>query len=160
MNRQPPRDGGGGEDQGNRYSGVNDGSNSHLPPVENQRRRDPRNGKIRFVKLWVNEMCGRTATLTPAAHGAYERLLYEYLKRQAPLPDDERLLRRITGVSRRDWPDIRDELCDIFDLVDGYLVDEYAEKAIAEFRAKSTRNRGNVEQRFNVISGGLEDVDP
>jgi uncharacterized protein YdaU (DUF1376 family) len=103
-------------------------------------------------------MRGITATLSPAAAGAYLRILLDYLDRQGPLPDDEKLLRRITGVSRRDWPDVRDELLDVFDLVNGQLTDEYAEKSIEEFRTKSKRGKANARKRFEVVPGHLEDV--
>ena len=127
---------------------------------QNRRPRiDSRNGKIRYAKLWITEMRGRVGALSPLARGAYFMLLFEYLNRQQPLPDDEKLLRRISGVDKVDWDDIRTELLTVMDLVDGNLNDEYAERCIAEFRDASKRGKSNVRLRYAVV-GGLKDVGP
>lgn len=123
------------------------------PASQNQLRRDPRNGRIRYINLWLIEFRGRTATLSPAAVGAYLRLLTEYALRQEPLADDAKALCRISGIARRDWAAIRDELLDVFELVDGVLVDDYVEKRIEEFRAASKRGRSNIAKRYGVIDG-------
>ena len=128
-------------------------------PSNQHARVDPRNGKIRFAKLWITEMRGRVGALSPLARGAYFMLLFEYLNRQQPLPDDEKLLRRISGVDKVDWDDIRTELLTVMDLVDGNLHDEYAERCIAEFRDASKRGKSNVRLRYAVV-GGLKDVGP
>ncbi len=114
---------------------------------------DRRNGRIRYVRWWLVEQAGRTASLSCATVGAYVRLFAEYLRTQAPLPDDPVRLARIAKVSSREWSDIREELAEIYDLVDGHLVDDYAEKCIAEFRTASARNRRNVMARYRVVDG-------
>ena len=103
-------------------------------------------------------MAGRTAALSPVALGCYIRLLTEYLRVQAPLPDEPRSLARITRVTRRAWPDIREELLDVFDLVDGKLVDEYAERCLTRFRATSERNRRNRGKRGVGTDPNIEDA--
>lgn len=118
---------------------------------------DPRNGRIKYVRLWINEMRGRMSSLSVEARGAYVSLLLEYWNRQAPLPDDSKLLCRITSVSKRDWPGIRDELLEVFNLVDGHLVDEYADRCISEFLVASARGKANVRRRYDVVDG-LKDV--
>lgn len=117
------------------------------------RPRDPRNGRIKYVRLWITEMAGRTASLSPAANGAYWRIFQHHIATQTPLPDDRKLICRITGVAPAEWPNLREELLVILDLVDGCFRDEYAEKCIAEFRAASTRNRRNVSARYQVKDG-------
>lgn len=114
---------------------------------------DRRNGRIRYVRWWLVEQAGRTSSLSCAAVGAYVRLFAEYLRTQSALPDDPARLSRITKVSLREWSDIREELAEIYDLVDGHLVDDYAEKCIAEFRTASARNRRNVMARYHVVDG-------
>lgn len=127
-------------------------------PSDQQPRPDKRNGKIRYAKLWITEMRGRFSSLSPAARGAYISTLLEYLTQQHPLPDDEKVLRRICGVDHCDWAEVRAELLTVFDLVDGDLHDEYADRCIAEFRTASNRNKGNAKTRYAVIDG-LRDVD-
>lgn len=107
-----------------------------------------RAGQIRYVRWWLTEQAGRTTNLSPAALGAYLRLFTEYLRRQEPLPDDPRILAKIARVPRRAWPDIREELADVFEVIDGRITDEYADRCIAEFRATSERNRRNVSSRY------------
>ena len=138
--RAPPNKDGGGTDH-------------RAPASQNQPRRDPRNGKIRYAKLWINEMRGRVASLSPAARGAYLSLLLEYLTQQGPLEHDDKLLIRITGVPKRDWPGIFIELLGVFDLVNGELVDEYGDRCIAEFNAASKRGRANIGHRYGVVDG-------
>lgn len=106
---------------------ANDRRDLAPTPSQNQPRRDPRNGRIRYVTLWINEMRGHVASLSPAARGAYLSLLLEYLTQQGPLEHDNKLLIRICGVPKRDWPGIFIELLGVFDLVNGELVDEYAD---------------------------------
>ena len=158
MVRRLPDEGQRGEE--GQETSVEDG-HDHPPAAarNQQRRRDPRNGRIRFARFWVTDIKSSVATLSPAATGAYLKIVIEYLNRQAPLPDDQQLLCRITGVKRRDWVDIRDELLDVFDLVDGMLVCEIAEKVITEFRAASAKGRANVSKRFEVVNGSLQDGD-
>lgn len=132
--------------------------NTTPPPARDTttRRRDPRRGRIRYVRWWFADQASRTEHLSATALGAYLRLFGEYIRTQAPLPDDAVRLARITRISQRDWPRIRDELDYVFDTIDGLLVDEYAEKCIAEFRTASARNRRNRGHRFSVIDGDGE----
>lgn len=122
-------------------------------------RRDPRRGRISFVMLWLNDVSGNIATMSPTAVGAYLRILLRYFKDQAPLPDDEKFLRRITGVSKAEWLEVRDQLLDVMDLVEGFLIDQYAEKQIAAFKKKSNRNSANRQGGLRALSGGLKDAD-
>lgn len=145
---------GGAEDQGQSGQDV---PNLPTAPASTQPRRDPRNGKIKWFKFWTVEVRGRTSTLAPAAFGAYVRLLAHYLDTQSPLPDDAKLA-RIAGLRMHEWPAVRDELLDVFDLVDGHLHDDYAERCIAEFRNRSKIGAANVRARYQTVNGGLEDA--
>ncbi|CAN0387628.1 unnamed protein product, partial [Phaeothamnion confervicola] len=96
-----------------------------------------------WVKLTFKDVMTNTNGLSPAAFGAYMRIIFEYLIQLAPVPDNGKRLQRLTGVSLKDWPGIREELSDVFDVIDGNLVDAFAEDAIAEFKKSSEKNRGN-----------------
>jgi uncharacterized protein YdaU (DUF1376 family) len=122
-------------------------------------RRDPRNGQIRFTRIWISDLLAETYRLSPAAMGAYMRIYAAIVTSQEPLRDDTKSLVRITGITRRAWRTIRDELLDtgVLHLVDGHLHDPRAQRAIDEFRERSRRNRGNVAHRYRVIQS-LEDA--
>lgn len=132
-----------------------DDCNATPPPPRDTtiRRRDPRRGRMTWITWWRTEQLGRTRAMSPAALGAYVRLLSEYVERQGPLPENDKLLSRIAGVSKRDWPGIRTELDDVYDVVDGHLVDAYAEREIARFRIRSARGTDNRTRRFAVMDG-------
>ena len=125
---------------------------SNQPP-----RRDPRNGRVRYVKLWITEMRGRIATLSPLARGAYFTLLLEALHQQKTLTfltkKDEKFLRLITGISPQKWSSVFSELLGVCDLADGKFVDEYAERCLREFQEASNRNSANIGRRYAVIVG-------
>ena len=52
-------------------------------------RPDSRRGRILWFRLFINDFLGHTAALSPAAMGAYARLLCRYIQKQAPPPDDD-----------------------------------------------------------------------
>jgi len=155
METANPANGAGGG--GGRETSGQDNPDFPTAPAATQPRRDPRTGKIKWFKFWTVEVRGRTSALTPAAFGAYVRLLTHYIDTQSPLPDEPKLA-RIAGLRLHEWPDIRDELLDVFDLVDGQLHDEYAERCIVEFRKRSKTAKANIRKRYKAIVGGLEDA--
>ena len=106
-----------------------------------------------WARIWFRDIRGHTATLGPLAFGAYVRLLFDHLARQAPLLDDARTLRRIAGVSAREWDDVRAELADVYELVDGYLHDRYADALIRQFLALSEKKSRNAKRRYHVVAG-------
>jgi uncharacterized protein YdaU (DUF1376 family) len=113
-----------------------------------------------WAKIWFRDLLGHTSTLETDAFGAYVRLLMEYLDRQGPLPDDDRILRRIARVSPRAWGGIRDQLTDVYFVQDGFLHDQYADGLIRQFRELSAKNQRNAKQRYQLVTGGLQDADP
>lgn len=154
-NRARPGKGRGGDGQGKSEQDTQDhrAATAKIQPP----RRDLRNGRPKYIQLWLIETRGRLALLSAAARGAYLSLLIEYCLTQAPLTDNAKVLCRISGIAKRDWPSIREELLEVFDLVDGSLVDDYADRRIAEFKAASTKGKANARKRVYVVTG-LRDV--
>ncbi|MBI5618791.1 MAG: DUF1376 domain-containing protein [Gammaproteobacteria bacterium] len=140
-----------------------DASNSPARDAAGQTlpRRDPRNGQIKYTRLWISDLLADTYRLTPAALGVYMRLYCASISAQAPLRDDPRVILPIAGASRGTWNKLRVELlaAGVLEVVGGLLHDRRAEKAIKEFQAASRRNRGNVARRYAACDG-LRDVEP
>lgn len=126
------------------------------------RRPDPRNGKIRYVRLWVRDLQADTYRLSPAAMGAYTRIFLACISGQsAHITDDDARKAVSPGTTRRAWSNLRAELlaANVIELVDGRLYDPRVDPCLADFRAASERNRGNVAQRWTVVQG-LKDAKP
>jgi uncharacterized protein YdaU (DUF1376 family) len=57
---------------------------------------------------WYFELyAGDTRHLSCLEHGAYRQLIDEYMRHRRPLPDDDRVLARIVGLSVEEWQGIR-----------------------------------------------------
>lgn len=122
-----------------------------LPP-----RADRRNGRIRWFQLWIQDLRGDTAHLSPEALGAYLRLLLEQLRRQEPIPNNQNVLRRVTGV-QRNWKAIHDELLTILEIRGDTISAPVAEAYIAKFRQRSAINQRNAARRY-CTSAEIEDA--
>lgn len=123
------------------------------------KRKDPRRGKMWWIKLMFKDVLMHTHSLSATAIGAYFRILFEYLNQLEPVEDNPKLLARLTGVPIKEWPSIRDELSYVMEVKDGCLVDKFADDAIAEFKKSSARNRTNRGGDRNAPNGGMEDAE-
>lgn len=124
------------------------------------KRPDRRNGRIRYVRLWVRDLTADTCRLSPAALGAYVRIFLACIAGQDAHINDEDARKAVSpGTTRRAWVALRAELvaANVLELVDGRLYDPRVEPCLTEFRAASTRNTGNVQRRWAVV-GGLRDA--
>ena len=111
----------------------------------------------------MRDLLADTYRLSPAALGAYCRIFLACIDHQdAYIGDDEARKAVSPGTTRRAWVALRGELlaANVLELVDGRLYDPRVEPCLADFRAKSTRNRSNVGKRWRVIGGGLKDAEP
>ena len=124
-------------------------------------RRDPRNGQIRYVRLFIPDLLGDTYRLTNSELGAYMRLYGAACQAQECLIDDPKFIANIVLTSPQKWIKIREALlaAGVIEIIDGLLYDRRARKAIDEFQLASKRNRANVANRYGVLDG-LKDADP
>lgn len=120
------------------------------PPRKPQARRDPRNGQIRYVRMWISDFIADTHLLSHTAAGVYIRLFWAAVSAQEHVADDPAYIVKLIAITQKDWTRYREELIDfgVLELIDGRLYDRRAQKAIDEFRKASNRNKGNVESRY------------
>lgn len=81
------------------------------------------------MPLYVADYLADTRRLSTLEHGAYMLLIMDYW-RNGGLPDDDRKLARIVGLSEAEWMDIRDTIADLFQA-------DWKHKRIDEELAKS-----------------------
>ena len=67
-----------------------------------------------YMPLYVGDYFKDTRHLSTEEHGAYLLLLMEYWNRGAPLPDDDRALARLAGLSLKRWKTLRAEIASFF----------------------------------------------
>jgi len=68
-----------------------------------------------WMPLYVGDYLADTKHLTTIEHGAYLLLIMQYWQR-GPLPDDDKTLRIITGLSAQQWRRARPKLAALFEL--------------------------------------------
>jgi uncharacterized protein YdaU (DUF1376 family) len=66
-----------------------------------------------WMPFYVGDYLRDTRRLSTVEHGAYLLLIMEYWT-QGGLPDDDKKLARIAGLSLDEWTDIRDNIADLF----------------------------------------------
>lgn len=67
-----------------------------------------------WMPLYVADYIADTRRLSLAEHGAYMLLIMEYW-RNGGLPNDDKKLARIIGITTEEWLEIRDNIADFFD---------------------------------------------
>ena len=106
-----------------------------------------------WMPLYVADYLADTRRLSTLEHGAYMLLIMDYW-RNGGLPNDNRKLARIVGMSEAEWLDIRENLAELFQ--DGWRhkrIDEELAKSEAktERRAEAGR-RGGLAKAANNSS--------
>lgn len=91
------------------------------------------------MPLYWADLLTDTVHLSPAELGAYMRLIGRYWVSGEPLPDDPARLRRITGMSEREWAVSRDALCELFTVEGGVWRHGRVEAELADAREKYER---------------------
>lgn len=81
----------------------------------------------------------KTYRLSLAEDGAYRRLIDEYMTTGAPLPDDDRALARILGVSPEEWGAVAPNVRSFFRPRDGVLKHKTCDEELAFQSAKKER---------------------
>lgn len=111
---------------------------------------------IPFMPLYVADYLADAAHLSTAEHGAYLLLLMTYWQRGEALPNDDKKLARITGMSARNWLRARPVICEFFDLRDNKLVHRRVERELSRVRDKSLKNRKGGLARAEQLRANAE----
>jgi uncharacterized protein YdaU (DUF1376 family) len=97
-----------------------------------------------WMPLYVGDYLRDTRRLTTLEHGAYMLLIMEYWT-NGGLPDDDRRLARIAGLSADEWSQIRPTIADLFH--DGWK-HKRIDKELARATGKSDAARAAAELRW------------
>lgn len=81
----------------------------------------------------------KTYRLSLAEDGAYRRLIDEYMITRAPLPDDDRALARILGVSLEEWAAVAPKVRQFFRSREGVLKQGTCDETLAAQERKKER---------------------
>ena len=96
---------------------------------------------IPFMPLYVADYMADAAHLSTAEHGAYLLLLMTYWQRGEALPDDDKKLAKIAGMSGPNWQRARPTIIEFFELRDRKLIHRRVERELTRVRDKSLKNR-------------------
>lgn len=106
----------------------------------------------RYPSLWR----AKTRHLDPFQDGCYLRLVDEYMETRQPIPDDDRVLARIIGISLEQW--LRDAsgiVRAFFRHKDGMLFHDRCDKILmqqdAKSHAQSEKSKKGAQARWNKI---------
>lgn len=116
-----------------------------------------------YMPLFVADYLADTRHLTPAQHGAYLLLIFNYWQRGEPLPNDDARLARIVGMSNRDWKHNRDAILEFFTKQESLLVHPRIAHELSRVEAKSLKCKdaaqASVQRRFSERSADVEPTD-
>ena len=73
-----------------------------------------------------------TLHLSLAEDGAYRRMIDEYMRNQGPIPDDDRVIARLLGISHEEWSTVAKTVRSFFRSADGKLHHKRCDIEIAE----------------------------
>lgn len=83
-----------------------------------------------WMPMYWADYFGDTLHLTTEEHGAYLLLIGAYWRRGGPLPDDDKLLKNITKLSRFQWKNHRETLAEFFEISRGVWKHKRVQKEI------------------------------
>ena len=102
-----------------------------------------------YLSLWTDAYIADTTHLTNEEHGVYLRLLMSaWRSGRASLPNDEKRLRLMVGMSVEEWDSVRDAILAFFTVEDGRLVQKRLRKEwdTSVARKESGRKGGRTTQ--------------
>jgi len=91
-----------------------------------------------FMPFYVGDYLKDTNRLSAAEHGAYLMLMLDYWQ-NGPIPDDERILFRLSRMSAQEWADSKVVLLGYFKRRDGKLIHSRIDRELHAARARSAR---------------------
>lgn len=96
---------------------------------------------IPYMPLYIADYMADAAHLSTLEHGAYLLLIMAYWQRGEALPDDDKKLARIAGLTPANWARIAPVMREFFETLGNSLVHHRVERELTKLRAKSLNNR-------------------
>lgn len=110
------------------------------------------------LPLWTDAYIGDTAHLTNEEHGVYLRLLmFAWRSPECCLPDDDRRLAIMTGLTDKKWRALRPVIAAFWTIESGVWTQKRLTKERDFVRGKSEKNRDAAKARWN--GNALENKD-
>lgn len=91
-----------------------------------------------FMPFYVGDYLKDTNRLSAAEHGAYLMLMLDYWQ-NGPIPDDERILFRLSRMSASEWAESREVLLAYFKRRDGKLFHSRIDRELSAAKSRSDR---------------------
>jgi uncharacterized protein YdaU (DUF1376 family) len=99
---------------------------------------------VNYWPRWINAITRKTAHLSLAAMGAYDRLLDHYYAHEAPLPGSfDECCRIVRAMTKTEREAVKQVLSEFFALDDGKFVQDRADEEIALAKPKMDAARTN-----------------
>lgn len=113
-----------------------------------------------YMPFFVADYLADTADLSTAQHGAYMLLIMNYWQRGGPLPNDNARLAKITGLSARNWLQMRSRIEEFFESGTEFWKHARIDHELSRVADKSLKSKkaaqASVERRFGTRSTGGE----
>lgn len=111
------------------------------------------------LPLWTDAYLGDTAHLTNEEHGVYLRLLmFAWRSPECCLPDDDRRLAIMTGLSEKKWRAIRPVIASFWTVENGSWTQKRLTKERDFVRGKSKKNRDAAKARWDAKPLGTSET--
>jgi len=92
-----------------------------------------------WMPLYIGDHLKETGDLSAMEVGAYIRLQVQYWSTQKPLLDDDERLARVSGLTPKEWRNVRDVMTEFFDVADGIWRHVRLDKLLMEAHANKKR---------------------
>lgn len=113
-----------------------------------------------YMPLYVGDYLADAAHISTLAHGAYLLLIMNYWQRGKALPANDRVLAGVAKLTPEQWADVKLDLADFFQEIDGCWRHKRIEQELETARDKvakaSAAGKASAEARANARSTDAE----
>ncbi len=101
-----------------------------------------------YMKLYVGDYLADTGHLTCQEHGAYILLIMAYWQNGGPLENDEKLLRRYTRTTPKEFQKVSKNVLKMFQVRDGLIVHKRIDLELSKRAQVSSASRDSANARW------------
>lgn len=113
-----------------------------------------------YMPLYVGDYLADAAHISTLSHGAYLLLIMNYWQRGKALPANDRVLAGIAKLTPEQWADVKLDLADFFQEIDGCWrhkrIEQELETAKGKVAKASAAGKASAEARSNARSTVVE----